>query len=67
MSDAELVEAFNKDVGNPGWVSARAAYWTALRDEFDRRGFDYSSVGNAAEISLATKVKLIDKKIVLSA
>lgn len=44
MSDAELVEAFNKDVGNPGWVSARAAFLTALRDEFERREINYLPV-----------------------
>jgi hypothetical protein len=64
MSDIELIEAFNKEVGNPGWVSARAAYLMALHDEFVRRGFDYSSIGSAAGLSLATRIKLIDKKIV---
>jgi hypothetical protein len=64
MSDIELVEAFNKEVGNPGWVSARAAYLMALHDEFVRREFDYSSIGSAGGLSLATRIKLIDKKIV---
>ncbi|MEK7473308.1 MAG: hypothetical protein AAB668_01070 [Patescibacteria group bacterium] len=65
MSDAELVEAFNKEVGNPGWVSARAEYLTVLHREFDERGFDYSVIGNEGGLSLSREVGLEGKKIII--
>ena len=63
-SDEELIQAFNNEVGNPGWTSARAAYLVAIRDEFKERGYDYSAVGNEEGLSFARKIKLIGKKIV---
>jgi hypothetical protein len=63
-SDEELIEAFNREVGNPGWVSARAAYLAAIHDEFKKRGYDYSAIGNEKELSFAKKVKLAGKKVV---
>ena len=38
MSDAQLIDAFNREVGNTGWTSARASYGAALHREFDARG-----------------------------
>lgn len=43
-SDQELVDALNKEVGCTGWVSARGNYLGTLREEMERRGFDYSAV-----------------------
>jgi uncharacterized protein YdbL (DUF1318 family) len=65
MSDNELVEALNGDVGNPGWVSARASFLTALHDELEARGIDYSAIGNKSSLSLKNKIKLVGKKIVV--
>lgn len=64
MSDEQLIDSFNKDVGNPGWVSARGRFHSALREEFENRGFDFSAIGNKNSLSFANKVVLIDKKIV---
>ena len=58
MTDCELVEAFNREVGNPGWGSARGAYLAALHREFQERGFDISAIGNDCSMSLKNKVKL---------
>ena len=63
MKDEELVEAFNKEVGNPGWGSARASYLAALHREFVERGFDFSAIGNRGSISLKRKVKLAKKLV----
>ena len=41
MSNGQLIDALNGQADNPGWVSARASYLTALSDEFERRGYDY--------------------------
>jgi len=64
MSDKELVDAFNEEVGNPGWTGARGAYLAALHSEFRERGFDFSEIGNEEELSLAKKVTLIVKKLI---
>ncbi len=58
MSDKELIDAFNRDVGNPGWVSARGEYHGALRAEFENRGYDYLSIGDkGVSIKKMGKVK----------
>lgn len=64
MSDEQLIDSFNKDVGNPGWVGARARFHSALYAEFEDRGFDFSAIGNKNSLSFADKIKLIGKKIV---
>ena len=60
----EFRDSFNKDVGNPGWVGARARFHAALYEEFENRGFDFSAIGNKNSLSFADKIKLIGKKIV---
>lgn len=47
----QLVELFNREVGNNGWSSMRAAQDCALMDEFMRRGIDISAVSNGEMIS----------------
>lgn len=38
MQITELVNIFNRQVGNRGWTSMRAYHDQALIDEFQRRG-----------------------------
>lgn len=38
MSDSELIQAKRQSMSNPGWVSTRAAYELALKNELERRG-----------------------------
>ena len=45
-SDEELILSFNKEVGNKGWVSARAIYLDELKKEFIRREWDFSEITN---------------------
>lgn len=40
MSDEQLLETFKTDLGKPGWVSSRAMFHSALRDEFKKRGLE---------------------------
>jgi hypothetical protein len=63
MSDEELIGAFNREVGNPGWVASRGFYLLALHDEFENRGFDYSAIGSKGGLSLRNTIKLAGKKI----
>jgi hypothetical protein len=58
LTDSQLISAFNREVGNNGWTSARGAYLRALHDAFEDRGFDYSAVGNERGLSLRSKVRL---------
>lgn len=64
LNNEEIIEAFNRQIGNNGWTSSRGSYLGALSSEFERRGFDYSSVGNEAGLSLANKVKIENNVIV---
>lgn len=65
MSNEELVEAFNREVGNPGWTGARDAYLAALHREFLDRGFIISEIGNNYSLSLKRKVKLVYKPVLV--
>ncbi|PVW16267.1 hypothetical protein [Marixanthomonas spongiae] len=65
-SDAELVEAFNGQVGNPGWGSARASYGAAIRAQLNQRNIDYSAIGDDRRLSYRNKVVLRGKKLVLA-
>lgn len=63
MSDVQLIDAFNREVGNDGWVSARAAYLAALQDEFQRRDYDYSAIDDETRLSLRCKLQLQGRTI----
>jgi hypothetical protein len=39
----ELIDAYNQQVGNRGWVRARGYFLTALRQEFLNRDVDCSA------------------------
>jgi hypothetical protein len=58
MSNAELINAFNREVGINAFVSSRAAYLSALHDEFEHRQWDYSLIGDKTKISLNQKIEL---------
>ena len=64
-SITSLVDSFNREVGNRGWCSARAAYIKALIDEPKRRGIALSAVCNEGSTSFAHKVKCVDNRLVL--
>ncbi len=61
-SITSLVESFNRQVGNRGFTSARAAHDVALIKEFIRRGVDISAVYDGNGISFAKRV-VINKKL----
>lgn len=63
ISDEELIQVFNKEVENNGWGTARAAYLSAIHNEFERRFFDYSEIGNIDSLSFNNQIVLNDKKI----
>ncbi len=59
-SDKELIDDFNSQVGNPGWVGVRADYSSAMHEEFDNRHYNYSIIGDKGGMFLRHKVKLVD-------
>lgn len=63
LNDEQLIESFNREVGNSGWTSSRASFLSALREELQSR-FDCSAIIDGG-MSLRGKVKLVDKKIVV--
>lgn len=58
-----LVESFNRQVGNRGFTSARAAHDVALIRELVRRGIDVSAVYDGKGISFAKRVVLNNNKL----
>ena len=59
----DLVAAFNGQVGNKGWCSAKAAYLCALLDEFKKRHIDLSEVSDSRSTSFARHVRLSGDKL----
>ena len=57
MQINELVNIFNRQVGNQGWVGMRGYHDQALIDEFLRRGVGVSVVYNGKAISFAHPVR----------
>jgi hypothetical protein len=62
-NDTELISRFNEEVGNSGSGTAHFSFLAALHQEFIRRGFDYSEIGDANSLSLKHKVTLENKRI----
>ena len=63
MSDEEILNCFNHQVGNRGWTSSRGSYLAALHAEFNQRHWDYSEIGDKKAISLRHKIHLTGKRI----
>jgi hypothetical protein len=62
-TDQDLIDAFNREVGKPGWTSSRGSYLAALHDEFKSRGFDFSAIGDQRSLSFGSKIGLIGKVV----
>jgi len=58
MSDEQLIAAFNAQVGNGGWTSARAMYLSDMRAEFLKRNIDCSVIGGVGGFSYKHKIRL---------
>lgn len=65
LNNQELIDRFNNDVGNPGWVRARGEFHLAMFEEFEKRGIDYSVIGNEISVSWAKWIRLIGNTIYL--
>lgn len=63
LSDEALIDRFNNEVGNQGWTSARSSFLAAIHNQFERRGIDFSLIGDDSRMSLDRKVVLEGKKV----
>lgn len=61
MADQDVINEFNEEVANPGRRGSNARFLSVMLQEFNRRGFDYSAIGDRNGISLL-KIKLIRKR-----
>ena len=57
MQITELVNIFNRQVGNRGWTGMRAYHDKALIDEFQRRGIDVSTIKSVQSICFSKAIK----------
>ena len=57
MQITELVEIFNRQVGNRGWTGMRAYHDQALIGEFQRRGIDVSTIKSVQSICFSKAIK----------
>ncbi len=63
--DEELVQSFNREVGNKGWTFARSVYLFCLRKELSERNIDISVICDEPnKFNLHKKVKLVNKSFV---
>lgn len=62
-SDIELLEAFNSEVWNKWWTSARAEFLSGIHREFEKRWFDYSEIWDSESLSFKNKITLDWNKI----
>lgn len=66
-SREELIDLFNREVGNTGWVSARSIYLIELRRAIQKAGIDCSIVLNeSGGFNLKRRVKLSSDKLEFS-
>ena len=67
-SAKEILDAFNSQVNDSGRVSGAAtapiSYRAALRQEFIRRGIDYSAIGNSTGLSFRDEIGIEDRTII---
>ena len=66
MQITELVEIFNRQVGNRGWTGMRAYHDCALIDEFLRRGVEVDDVYDRHRINFNHPVRydLFNNKLI---
>ena len=63
MTNDQLDEAFNKQVGNTGYVSARGNYLIHLRDEFLSRSLNCTSFIQGNEMILDYLIEIVGNTV----
>ena len=65
LTDKELAEKFNSQVGIRYFNFAIQGFMNAMREDLERRELDYREIGDEMSISYANKIKILDGKITL--
>ena len=65
LTDKELAEKFNGQVGIRYFNFAIQGFMNAMSEDLERRELDYREIGNEMSISYANKIKILDGKITL--
>lgn len=63
LSDTELIDRFNAEVGNRGWGNARMYFLHCLRAELNSRSFDSTCVVSDSGLQLRKQVRLVNGKL----
>lgn len=63
MSDDQLIQAYNREVGINAWGNARADFLVGLGDEIRRRDFDSSLIFHEHGMSLRRQVHFVHGKL----
>lgn len=66
LSNEELIDRFNQEVGHSAWTSSRGSFLKALGQQFAKRGINFSLIGDDYCLSLKRKVCLKDLVILYS-
>jgi len=61
----ELIDMFNRDVGNNGWVYSRSIFLGLLRNAFLATGLDCSSFIDETGMSIRNRIALDGQQIVV--
>lgn len=64
ITNEELIERFNREVGIRAFGVGRQGYLWALRNQLEKRQIDFSEVGDEKGISYANKVLLVNNKMI---
>lgn len=60
LSDLEFIAAFNREAGKFFTVSARMAYFAAIRQEFKNRNIDISAISKDGGVSYKYRIALYE-------
>ncbi len=63
MANEELVEVYNKEVGNTNLTTESHRLYSALKKEFEERNIDITVVKKGKKLSFGNKIKLVGKKL----
>ena len=64
LTDDEIIHRFNHSIGIRAFGITRQGYLSALRNQLEKRGIDYSEVGDKSVMSYANKVDLVRNKMI---
>lgn len=58
LTDEQLVDRFNREVGNQGWGNARGYFVQCLIQQFAKRQIDYSSISTDGAVRFSRPIEL---------